>query len=150
MSTEDAIPLQQRAFQAALRELVASFDRSDHNPGSYQTSSSAGCVDSMFTQSSQRCYRCTYCESCTDCSRATHCRDCQHCHNCSYCVQSNNLVGCSYVVLSESCYDCIFCFGCVGLVNREFHILNQPFSKDEYFRLLEKLEPLFGLKSRRR
>ena len=150
MSNEDAIPLNKRAFEGTLDQLIATLDGRDNNPGSYKTTGSAGCIESMFTQSSQRCYRCTYCERCTECTRSTHCHDCQACHNSSYCAHSTGLVGCSYVVLSQSCFDCIFCFGCVGLVNKEFHILNQSFSKDVYFQLLEKLEPLFGLSKKNR
>jgi hypothetical protein len=148
MSNDDAIPLNKRLFEGALDKLISALDSRDYNPGSYKSKGSTGCLESMFTQASHRCYQCTYCERCAGCSRSTHCHDCEGCHNSSYCVHSAGLVGCSYVVLSQSCFDCIFCFGCVGLVNKEFHILNRAFSKDAYFRLLEKLEPLFGLSKR--
>jgi len=36
----------------------------------------------------------------------------------------------------------------VGLVSAEFHILNQPFDRDTYFRLLHDLEKAFGLTGR--
>lgn len=32
-----------------------------------------------------------------------------------------------------NCTNCVNCFGCVGLKNKSFHILNTPYSEEEYF-----------------
>lgn len=83
---------------------------------------------------------------------------------------SKNLVDCSHLGWSEQCYEimsggnltnCMFCFGswysndlaycelvynshdcfgCVGLKRKEFHILNQPYSKEEYFKEIARIK----------
>lgn len=143
---ENPIPLDRRGFEQALRDLMASAERSTENPGSYRGKGNERCFGCMFTSASRDCYQCTYCDDCTRCSGCTHCRGCEGVHASSYCVGSTNCSGCKYVVKSQNCFDCVFCFGCVGLVKKEFHILNQKFRRDEYFRLLETLEKSFGLK----
>jgi len=37
------------------------------------------------------------------------------------------------------CTDCNYCYGCVGLSKKEFHILNQPYTRSEYFALIKSL-----------
>ena len=36
--------------------------------------------------------------------------------------------------------DCTYCFGCVGLSKKDFHILNVGFSRQEYFELTKRLK----------
>jgi hypothetical protein len=33
----------------------------------------------------------------------------------------------------------LYCFGCAGLSGKEFHILNEPYPKSEYFIITQKL-----------
>ena len=35
--------------------------------------------------------------------------------------------------------DCEYCFGCVGLDNKSFHILNEPYDRQAYFALVNAL-----------
>lgn len=147
--TDEVIPLKKSEFEAALRKLSSEFSKGKENPGSYNSERCERCVDCMFTTQSSDCYKCTYCDRCSFTTGCTHCSECDHVHDSSYCIRSSHLTKCSYVVLSESCHECVFCFGCVGLVKKEFHILNQPFRRDEYFRLLESLESTFGVKRRK-
>lgn len=60
---------------------------------------------------------------------------------CYECLDSQKLYHCAFVQNSENCSDCFFgfdlkgcrnCFGCIGLRQKEFHIFNQPFSKEAY------------------
>lgn len=145
----DEIPLSKSGFERALRELVTKTKTSRENPGSYKCEGSQRCYGCMFTTDSVDCFNCTYCDSCEQCSGCTHCKDSVGCHDCSYCVNSQNCSNSSYLIMSEDCTDCVFCFGCVGLNKKEFHILNQKFKRDEYFKKLEVLEKEFGLKRRR-
>ncbi|AKF85427.1 hypothetical protein MFUL124B02_12280 [Myxococcus fulvus 124B02] len=41
--------------------------------------------------------------------------------------------------------DCNYCFGCVGLAKKDFHILNVPFPRTEYFKVVGKLRKELGL-----
>ncbi len=57
------------------------------------------------------------------------------------CTDSTNLYNVKHAVNSHNCQDSAFiqdcrnvknCFGCIGLVNKEYHIFNQPVPKEEY------------------
>ena len=43
------------------------------------------------------------------------------------------------MVRSISLSNCSYCFGCVGLTGRDFHILNERYERREYFALTEHL-----------
>jgi hypothetical protein len=34
---------------------------------------------------------------------------------------------------------CTYCFGCVGLSQRDFHILNEPCGRRDYFAITKRL-----------
>ena len=34
---------------------------------------------------------------------------------------------------------CSYCFGCVGLSHKDFHILNEPYDRSKYFEITSKL-----------
>jgi hypothetical protein len=34
---------------------------------------------------------------------------------------------------------CTYCFGCVGLSGVDFRILNEPYERDEYFAITQRL-----------
>lgn len=142
------IPRSKKDFEAALSKLKREFEGQKDNPGSYQSEKNERCFECMFTSSSRDSYRCTYCTEVVECTGCTHCHSSSRLSNSSYCQHSAFLSGCSYVNLSTHCHDCVFCFGCVGLVKKEFHILNQPFKKDVYFKIVKELEKVFGLKGR--
>jgi hypothetical protein len=59
------------------------------------------------------------------CYRALFSRDCADCHDIYLC---QDLVGCSD------------CFGCIGLRQKQFHIFNQPYSKEDYHKKLKELD----------
>jgi hypothetical protein len=44
-----------------------------------------------------------------------------------------------------NCTNCTYCFGCINLDGEDFHILNQPFTREEYFKRLEELTAAFGI-----
>ena len=76
-------------------------------------------VDCLMLQNSELCYESVNCHKCF---RTFWSRDCEGCYNMWY---SRNCVGCSN------------CFGCVNLVNKNYHIFNRPYSKEEYAKALE-------------
>ena len=144
MTTQD-IPMTRAGFERALRDLQKEAANTPDNPGSYRSEGCTRCSGCMFTTDSTDCFGCTYCAECVRCSSCTHCTRCEDCYDSSYCVESRYCGRSSYLLFSEHCFDCVFCFGCVGLVKKEFHILNQPFSRKEYFERLEELKAEFGL-----
>ena len=57
---------------------------------------------------------------------------------------SNNLFGnliyySNNVEYSFNCYNCSYCFGCLGLKKKQYCILNKQYTKEEYFSLREKI-----------
>ncbi|HBF67388.1 MAG TPA: hypothetical protein DDW36_03120 [Candidatus Magasanikbacteria bacterium] len=50
-----------------------------------------------------------------------------------YCDRSNNLW------FSQNCVGCSFCFGCINLRNKQYHIFNKPVSKEEYLAFSKNL-----------
>jgi len=59
--------------------------------------------------------------------------------------EGNRLVGCIVVYSSNevnysiNCHSCSYCFGCIGLRNKNYCILNRQYSKEEYEILLPKI-----------
>ena len=65
--------------------------------------------------------------------------------SCSHCVASERCAQSSYLVRSVDCTGCTYCFGCVGLVRKDFHILNKPYDRSAYFALTARLARELGL-----
>lgn len=47
--------------------------------------------------------------------------------------------GCSYCIYCNECNTCVNCCLCVGLVEKEFHILNTAFTESEYRKIVKKV-----------
>jgi hypothetical protein len=104
------------------------------------------------------------CEACVDCRHCRFCVRCEACDDCTYgedlfdclrCTQSKRSVSCvdssyledcrdvrksKYLMLSVDCEDCTHCLGCVGLNKAEFHVLNRPVTRKEYFATLKQVK----------
>jgi hypothetical protein len=64
---------------------------------------------------------------------------CQHCVACESCSASSYLQRC--VALTG----CSYCFGCVGLSGADFRILNEPYTRTDYFAITGRLARELGL-----
>lgn len=56
---------------------------------------------------------------------------------------NNFLLNCTFTSDSEYCinsYSCRNCFGCAYLQNKEYHILNKPFPRDEYLQAVDMIK----------
>ncbi|MBZ5715420.1 hypothetical protein [Nannocystis pusilla] len=102
-----------------------------------------GCLDC------NRCRFCVQCVRCNDCSNCEQCHDCRACTRSRMsrsCVRSGHLEFCEgcedsqYLVLCVDCIGCTQCFACVGLKNEEFCILNQRYSRKDYFPAVQALK----------
>ncbi len=81
------------------------------------------CVDTSNCSKSEKCYECFWL---TSCSNAKFSSQCENSFDISFC---SNCVG---------CHDC---FGCVGLRNKEYHIFNEQYTKEDYKKRIEELDP---------
>ena len=96
-------------------------------------------IQLFFTPKAKDCYDCTLwgenSELCYECSSVgSDCHDNRFCYRCSKGSQN-----CEY---SCSCYGCVNIFGCSGLKNKKYCILNKQYTKEEYFTLIAKIKKL--------
>ena len=138
--------MNKQEFTRALNELRNEQENSAANPGSFECKNCLQCTTCMFCKGCKACYKCTHCTGCELCSHASHSVDCHHCHNCAYCIRSESCSGSTYLVLCYSCTDCTYCFGCVGLGKQEFCILNEQYSRDDYFNLVSDLKRTLSIR----
>ena len=78
--------------------------------------------------------------------------DCTRSQNLELCCGNVNCARCSKVFFSEDCVDssdlyfsyncrgCQNCFGCMNLRRKSYHIFNEPYDKDSYFKKLESFK----------
>ena len=90
---------------------------SDHNEDCYYSYSIFDCSD---------CLECLNCFKCTLCLE---CLDCTECYQIAFSERSH---GCRESAFLSDCRSCSNCFLCCGLRNKQYHILNQPYSKEDY------------------
>ncbi len=127
------------------------------NPTSDQVMVQAeGCSGNYITNSKdcQDCYFIDNCRDCRYCSEIHHSKDCYdisiyegelmyetlHAGPKGYGNYFCQLMWfCSDVYYSIECWNSKDCFGCTGLKNRQYCILNKQYSKDEYFALRDKI-----------
>lgn len=69
------------------------------------------------------------------CELCYECVDCEHCYNVRY---AQNSINCSDSAFLFECRNVKNCFGCVGLVGKEYHIFNRPYSKEDYEATVKK------------
>lgn len=88
-----------------------------------------------YSEDCMYCYFEIYCKDCLDCSFVEKCELCFQCldlENCYHCMYLRSSVNCNDCFLSVDLIGCKNCFGCVGLRNKEYHIFNVAYSKEEY------------------
>ncbi len=132
-------PVNPTLFYKELNQIKQNHLSAQTNVGSYQSHQCERCALCMFSSACFDCYRCTHCQDCRFCTQCSHSAECDSCHQCAYCIQCQHCSNSSYLVLCTACNECIYCFGCAGLNKQEFHILNQPYSRQEYFKVTKQL-----------
>jgi len=75
------------------------------------------------SRSNMDCYRVQNVELCYEAI------DCKDCYNCYYTCKSDN---CTDSVFLNNCIGCKNCIYCSNLKNKEYHIFNEPVSKERY------------------
>jgi len=81
-------------------------------------------------------------KECFDCDNALEselCYDCFDLEKCYRMIGSYNCNGCADVLFSMNCSACTNCFGCVNLRGKSYHILNEPYSKEDYAKKVGEL-----------
>ena len=120
-------------------EQLATAAKAAANEACVECQGYTACSRSTFCRESDHLTGCHYCvraRFCTDCS---HCRESVRLLACHHCIESEECTACRYVTRSRNLSNCSYCFGCVGLSGKDFHILNEPYSRKEYFELVDHL-----------
>jgi hypothetical protein len=126
-------------FERAFAQLQRDYQARANNERCVACEDCERCSDSTFCKRSNRLIRCHYCvdtERSIDCTHSHASMDliaCSHCRGCDRCSRS------AYLERCVDCSDCTYCFGCVGLSGAEFQILNEPYDRSSYFKLLNQL-----------
>ena len=139
------VPQNRRTFIEEYNRLVKEFSTDPGNPGSVSCTNCTRCNMCMFCNGCRSCYRCTHCKDCEECNNCTHSARCKGCNACTHCDQSEFCSGSAYLILCQNLADCTYCLGCVGLSKKDFHILNKPYSRTQYFQLVKQLARELGL-----
>ncbi|MEK7193662.1 MAG: hypothetical protein AAB652_02630 [Patescibacteria group bacterium] len=84
----------------------------------------------------------TFCRDCVDVSHLSKCESCYDSFwltSCTTNVGCNNCESSFNLWFSKNCAGCSDCVGCVGLRKKQYHIFNQPYSKEDYQAKLKEL-----------
>lgn len=77
------------------------------------------------------------CSSVYESEMCFECIDCDKCNSCTYSIDCTSSTTCHYSALLISCSDC---FGCVGLTNKKYCILNNQLTKEQYKRAVRDIK----------
>ncbi|OGZ62841.1 MAG: hypothetical protein A2998_01755 [Candidatus Staskawiczbacteria bacterium RIFCSPLOWO2_01_FULL_37_25b] len=86
----------------------------------YWMQKSKDCLDCAFVNDSELCYEVFVAWNCYKLFFSKECRDCTDSYFLRDCIGLSN------------------CYSCVGLRNKQYHIFNKPYSKEEYSKILEE------------
>jgi len=128
-----------REFKKALTALEKAFDTDPINVNSHNVDDCTRCTNSVFCKSCDRCYKCSYCTECESSTNLTHCVGCSSCHHVANSVQCVSCTSSAFLVMCRDMSECNYCFGCVGLSRKDFHILNEPYDRSTYFKIIKEL-----------
>jgi hypothetical protein len=115
-STGDNLVQTKNAFQC--------FDAYDLEDCSYciETNSLKDCSDMTVCFKTENSYQCLHCPGDYNCNFCIHC---DYCSDSEFCAYSMNLKD---------------CFGCVYLKDKQYHILNKSYSKEDYERITTEIK----------
>ena len=133
-------------FEKRFRMLVAEHASATGNVGCIACDDCDRCSDSTFLVGCKNVARSHYCRDCVDSSECSHCTGCSACLGCSHCEACERCASSAYLVRCVGLSGCTYCFGCVGLAKKDFHILNEPYERQEYFEKVSELRRAFGMR----
>ncbi len=111
-------------------------NQSQRNKDSYMifcSNMSENCMHSMWLQKSRDTMDCLYT------AEGELAYDILNGDVCYRCSSSSNLKNCSDVHFSRDLIGCSNCFGCMNLRNKQYHIFNEPHSKEDYEQKIAEL-----------
>jgi len=83
------------------------------------------------------------CKECIDCWFVVECELCYFCINSEKCYRvyfGQYVNNCLESAFLYNCSGCSHCFGCSNLKNKSYYIFNRPYSKGEYFKIVNNYD----------
>lgn len=136
--------MDRRTFLSELARLRTAA-RQRGNLDCFESESCDNCSRCMFCEDCTQCHACTYVRASTGCTSLVHSAECEACHRGAHLIKCLRCVDSRYLIECTDCAACTYCFGCVGLVDKEFHILNTPYDRKTYFEKVAELKTALGL-----
>jgi hypothetical protein len=99
------------------------------SPGSYYLE------DCYYVRKGQYSTNCLNSNQIDHCELVANSTNCKNCYNSHHLINCRNCTDCGYMADSFSCENC---FMCSGISHKQYHFRNQPYPKDDYFRLVEE------------
>jgi hypothetical protein len=100
------------------------------------------CFNTNNEENCQYCVGCNYSKDSLDCwasPKSELCYEICQSSNTFQCFSCSNLENCRNLRFCEECINCNDCFGCFNLHNKSYYIWNKSYSKESYFKELEKI-----------
>ena len=109
-----------------------------HNlKNSYMVFRASESRDSLYIYIADDISDCVDCFNISKCELCYECIDSNKCYNTKFSRDSNE---CRDSYFLYACRNCSNCVGCVNLINQEYFIFNQRYTKEEYFEKLKELK----------
>jgi hypothetical protein len=92
------------------------------------------------------CYAYTEIDNCKDCVELENSPDNELCYNVMSIADGYNVhnswfaIGCKNCDYCQQCFQCQDCFGCISLKSRQYCILNEQYTKEEYEQKVEEIK----------
>jgi hypothetical protein len=100
------------------------------------------CFNTNNLENCQYCDASNYSKDSLDCQaspKSELCYEIRHSVNIFQCFYCSDIGNCRNLWFCEECINCNDCFGCFNLRNKNYYIFNQPYSKEQYFEEIEKI-----------
>ncbi|MDD4530300.1 MAG: hypothetical protein PHO80_01980, partial [Candidatus Gracilibacteria bacterium] len=94
-------------------------------------------LDSYYLHSAVNCTNCMDLFWCYDCIDCYDCVKTNNSYNCFFCFDSSNCSDCRYIINGDGLKNCYFCN---NLKNKQYYILNKEYSKEEYNKIINKID----------
>lgn len=91
--------------------------------------------DCLYTNTPIMSRNCVDCQTVFKCDTLYQCLDCNNSYNLSFSAYCDNCLDSAFLY---DCHNCVNCFGCVNSRNKQYHIFNKSYSKEEYKNEIKK------------
>ncbi|MBI4598779.1 hypothetical protein HY734_01115 [Candidatus Uhrbacteria bacterium] len=124
----------------------ASFETGNTESDGERLTGCVRCTDCYWQLKSVDCRRCRFGFENTDCAYLSGVAwetgsymstGCSHSAADLFCMNNDS---CQNMELSVNCHDSQDCFGCAGLRNKRFHVLNRPYDEQTYWHLVDEIK----------